>query len=264
MSFGSIKGEGGNRKNKEIKENVENNLFALKESYDKNFTEGKTKKDEKIEKKKDKITVKKKDNINEGVKKKTPSLLPSTYKASITDAEIEIEIVINDTDNKPTKKLKKSIISPVGMKINEKSENSENFKAALVNTVTNKSDVGLTIGKKQSSSQALSKFDVSRKKIKENNENIYGNINFDLESQKLSVNQKSSFSDNFAIDSSDEEEAENRPDIDDLPFENSPVIDPFLSALLGDINDWEPVLMVDVREKDHNLIQVSTLIKIDL
>ena len=259
-----LKGRGGNRKNKEIKENVENNLFALKESYDKSFTEGKTKKDEKIEKKKDKITVKKKDNINEGVKKKTPSLLPSTYKASITDAEIEIEIVINDTDNKPTKKLKKSIISPVEMKINEKSENSENFKAALVNTVTNKSDVGLTIGKKQSSSQALSKFDVSRKKIKENNENIYGNINFDLESQKLSVNQKSSFSDNFAIDSSDEEEAENRPDIDDLPFENSPVIDPFLSALLGDINDWEPVLMVDVREKDHNLIQVSTLIKIDL
>ena len=259
-----LKGRGGNRKNKEIEANVENNLFDLSESYDKNFNKGKTKKDEKREKKKDKIVVKKKDSINEGVKKKISSSVPSTYNASVTDAEIETEIetLINNTDDKPIKKLKKSIILPIGMKTKEKSENSKKFKAASVNTENSKSDVGLIIGKKQSSPQALSKFDVSVKKNKENNENIYGNINVDLESQKLPVKQKSSFSDHFAIDSSDEEEVENRPDIDDLPIDNSPVIDPFLAALLGDINDWEPVLIVDVREKDHNLIQVSNLIKV--
>ena len=36
-----------------------------------------------------------------------------------------------------------------------------------------------------------------------------------------------------------------------------PIVDPFLGPLLGGLNDWEPVLLVDIREKDYNLIQVK-------
>ena len=35
------------------------------------------------------------------------------------------------------------------------------------------------------------------------------------------------------------------------------ILDPFLGPLQGGLNDWEPMLLVDIREKDHNLIQVK-------
>ena len=260
-----LKGRRKEGNTKKILAQEESNQFLTFELNSSNFTEGRTKQYEKV-KIKDIIIAKKKDSIKEKAKKKTSSLSPSTCNASLTEVSIETEIenergmgieletVINNTDDTPIKKFKKSINSPIGLKIRP---DSNDIKIVPVPMKSKKIDLNLTVGELLSSSQALSKFDKSVKKNKDNDENIYGNINIDSKSKTPSIMKESSFKDQFCIDSSDEEEAENMPDSDDITIENSPIIDPFLAPLLGDINDWEPVLMVDVREKDHNLIQVN-------
>ena len=261
-----MKGRRKEGNTKKILAQEESNQFLTFELNSSNFTEGRTKQYEKVKIKKDIIIAKKKDSIKEKAKKKTSSLSPSTCNASLTEVSIETEIeiergmgieletVINNTDDIPIKKFKKSINSPIGLKIRP---DKNDIKIVPVPMKSKKIDLNLTVGELLSSSQALSKFDKSVKKNKDNDENIDGNINIDSKSKTPSIMKESSFKDQFCIDSSDEEEAENMPDSDDITIENSPIIDPFLAPLLGDINDWEPVLMVDVREKDHNLIQVN-------
>ena len=124
---------------------------------------------------------------------------------------IDLETIIKNTDDIPIKKFKKSINSPIGLKIRP---DSNDIKIIPVPMKSKKIDINLTVGELLSSSQALSKFDKSVKKNKDNDENIDGNINIDSKSKTPSIMKDISFKDQFCIDSSDEEEAENRPDSD--------------------------------------------------
>ena len=57
----------------------------------------------------------------------------------------------------------------------------------------------------------------------------------------------------LVINSSDEEG--NGVDPCD-PYSEDPTVDPFLGPLIGPVTNWEPVLIVDSREKDYALVQV--------
>jgi hypothetical protein len=55
----------------------------------------------------------------------------------------------------------------------------------------------------------------------------------------------------LVIDSSDED------GVDPCDPHSDPTVDPFLGPLLGPVSNWEPVLIVDSREKDYALVQVG-------
>jgi hypothetical protein len=59
----------------------------------------------------------------------------------------------------------------------------------------------------------------------------------------------------LVIDSSDEDG--DGDGVDPCDPHSDPTVDPFLGPLLGPVSNWEPVLIVDSREKDYALVQVG-------
>lgn len=61
----------------------------------------------------------------------------------------------------------------------------------------------------------------------------------------------------LVVESSDEDRSGDGDGDDPCdPHSEHPTVDPFLGPLLGPVSNWEPVLIVDSREKDRALVQV--------